>query len=63
MYRDVIRISIKCPKHTGFSPVRDGRGAVRGACPHCSALCDLAEAVGMFRRQLREASERVTDGR
>lgn len=30
----------KCSRHPGFNPV-EGLGAVRGACPRCTALVEI----------------------
>ncbi len=31
----------KCPRHPRFDPYMDGRGAIRGSCEKCTALCDI----------------------
>ena len=31
----------KCPRHPRFDPYLDGRGAIRGGCEKCAALCDI----------------------
>ncbi len=31
----------KCPRHPKFDPYLDGRGAIRGGCEKCAALCDI----------------------
>ena len=36
-----IRWRGKCPRHPGFDPYLDGRGAIRGGCDKCTALCDI----------------------
>ena len=33
----------KCSRHPMFDPYVDGRGAIRGGCPRCSALADIHE--------------------
>jgi hypothetical protein len=44
----------KCPKHPGFDPYFDGRGAIKGGCERCSLLADIqavhTEMLGMMRR-------------
>ena len=39
-----IRWRGKCPRHPGFDPYTDGRGAIRGNCEKCAILADIHEA-------------------
>jgi hypothetical protein len=37
----IVRWRGKCPRHPRFDPYLDGRGAIRGNCEKCTALCDI----------------------
>jgi hypothetical protein len=56
----MLRLSIptwkrKCPQHPRFDPAKHGRGAVKGACPVCTALCDVVAAALALRMKLDTA--------
>jgi hypothetical protein len=39
----VVRWRGKCSRHPTFDPYADGFGAIRGACPKCTALFEIHE--------------------
>ena len=39
----VVRWRGKCSRHPKFDPYADGQGAIRGACPKCTALFEIHE--------------------
>jgi hypothetical protein len=57
-----IRWRGKCPRHPGFDPHFDGRGAIRGGCERCSLLADIqalhTEMLGMMRKFTPPRSDR-----
>jgi hypothetical protein len=34
----------RCSRHKRYDPAFGGRGAIRGACPHCTLLFEIWEA-------------------
>jgi hypothetical protein len=38
-----IRWRGKCPRHPGYDPYTDGRGAIRGNCEKCTTLAEIHE--------------------
>src|SRR5215469_4196642 len=34
-------VRVKCPRHAGYNPERDGAGAIRGGCRYCLAIYEL----------------------
>jgi len=39
----VVRWRGKCSRHPSFDPYADGYGAIKGACPKCTALFEIHE--------------------
>lgn len=52
MYKTVVRVDVRCPTHTRFHPERDGLGAVKAGCIHCTALVEI---YALFQRAQRMA--------
>ncbi len=34
----------RCARHKKFNPAIDGPGAIKGACPRCTLLCEIWDA-------------------
>ena len=54
-----LKLKGKCPKHPRFNPEL-GRGAIRGGCPECMALCQVVAARDRAAAALREFEELST---
>ncbi len=61
MLRVKFRWARKCPKHPRFDPAKGGRGAVKGACRYCQALCDVQEAAARL-ETLAGRADHLLDG-
>ena len=45
-----------CPKHPCYHP-REGRGAIKGGCVYCEALCRISQAQEKFIQAVTEFQE------
>ena len=43
----------KCPRHPGYDPYIDGRGAIRGNCEKCTILAEIHEAHQQMMTMMR----------
>jgi hypothetical protein len=51
----IMRWNGKCRKHPAFDPAKDGRGAVKGGCKACEALCDINDIAERLKRAITDA--------
>jgi hypothetical protein len=52
----------RCSKHPRFNPAKGGRGAVKGGCRFCQALCDVYEQAVRL-ETLAGRADHVLDGK
>jgi len=51
--------SLRCPYHVSYDPERDGPGAIRGACPVCTAMWRVLEARRELERRIEYCRELI----
>lgn len=54
-----VRFRAKCPRHPRYNPLIEGEGAIKGGCPKCQLLLEIALAhrqmVGLMKK-VKDAS-------
>jgi hypothetical protein len=61
MWKETIRIKLKCPKHPRYTPRRGGLGAVKGGCDMCGAMALAQDALEQTELRLDHAEELIDD--
>lgn len=51
--------SLRCPYHMRYDPERDGPGAIRGACPVCTAMWRVVEARRELERRIEHCRQLI----
>lgn len=57
MLRDKIVIKMRCEKHRGYDPQREGESGIRGACIKCLDLLRIAGMMANLRERIAEVEE------
>ena len=55
------RFSGRCGRHKGYNPAVDGREGIKGNCPRCTLLADIAETARKLNALIREFDPRFDD--
>ncbi len=61
MWKETIKIKLKCPKHPRFNPRRGGRSSIKAGCGFCQQIAGTQEKLDSFGAELDKVEQNIDE--